>query len=81
MKERTNSSIRRPVRWALLPAVATIGVLAGLTSAFAFDRQATDDAIDNALSWQAARGAGYNGSYAQAPYAGPVYAPRHYRHR
>jgi hypothetical protein len=58
-----------------------VGTLVGLTNAFAFDQQTTDDAIDNALSWQAARGAGYTDSYAQAPDAGPVYAPRHLRHR
>ena len=81
MNNRVHSSLRRPARWALLPALAVVGMLAGLTNAFAFDRQATDDAINNALSWQAARSAGYTGSYAQAPHAGPVYAPRHHRHR
>ena|ERR1700751_5036970 len=68
-------SVRRPVRWALLPAVAVIGVLAGLPTAFAYDQQATDDAIDNANNWSAARG----GAYAQSPDEGQVYAPRHYR--
>ena len=81
MNKHVNLSLRRPARWALLPALAVVGMLAGLTNAFAFDRQATDDALDNAISWQAARSAGYTGSYAQAPYAGPVYAPHHRRHR
>jgi hypothetical protein len=80
MKVRTTSSVRRPLRWALLPAVATIGVLAGVPAAFALDRQATDDALDNAINWQAARGGNYNGSYAQSPQdEGQVYAPRHHR--
>jgi hypothetical protein len=81
MNKHVNSSLRRPARWALLPALAVVGTLLGLTNAFAFDRQATDDALDNAINYQAARGAGYTGSYAQAPDAGPVYAPRHHRHR
>jgi hypothetical protein len=78
MKVRT-LSVRRPVRWALLPAVAVIGVLAGLPNAFAIDRQATDDALDNANNWAAARGGSYGGARAQAPDEGQVYAPRHYR--
>jgi hypothetical protein len=80
MNDRANSSIRRPARWALLPAVAVIGVLAGLTNAFA-DQQATDDEMDNALNWQAARGAGYSGSYAQAPHAGRLHVPHHRSYR
>ena len=80
MKDRINS-VRRPVRWVLLPAIAMIGVLAGLPAAFAFDQQATDDAMDNAVNWQAARGGTYSGSYAQATHEGTVYAPpnRSYR--
>jgi hypothetical protein len=77
MKERTSSSIRPPVRWALLPAVAMIGVLAGLTNAFAFDQQATDDEIDNAMNWQAARGSEHSGAYAQ--FTAPAPHHRHYR--
>ena len=72
---------RRPARWALLPAIAMIGVLAGLPSAFAFDQQATDDAMDNSVSWQAARGGSYAGPYAQAIHEGTVYAPRHRSYR
>ena len=79
MKVRLTSSLRRPMRWALLPAVAMIGVLAGLPAAFAYDQQATDDAIDNAQNWQAARGSNYSGSYAQSPQEGQVYAPRQHR--
>lgn len=76
MNTSTNT-VRRPARWALLPAVAMIGVLAGMTNAFAVDRQATDDAMDNALNWQAARGSSRSGAYAQFP--GP--APRYRHHR
>jgi hypothetical protein len=80
MNTRVTMSVRRPVRWALLPAVAVIGVLAGLPSAFAYDQQATDDAIDNSINWQAARG-GYAGPYAQSTHEGTVYAPRHRGYR
>jgi hypothetical protein len=76
---KVRSLVRRPVRWALLPAVAVIGVLAGLPTAFAYDQQATDDAIDNANNWSAARGGSYAGAYAQSPDEGQVYAPRQHR--
>jgi hypothetical protein len=71
------SSVRRPARWALLPAIAMIGVFAGLTNAFAFDQQATDDEMDDALNWQAAR----SGSYARATHQDVVHGPqfRNYR--
>jgi hypothetical protein len=79
MQVRLTSSVRRPVRRALLPAIAMIGVLAGLPTAFAADQQATDDAMDNATNWQAARGAG---PYAQSTHdEGLVYAPRHRSYR
>ena len=52
----------------ILPAIAMIGVLAGLTNAFAFDQQATGPEMDNALNWQAARGDSYSGAHAQAPF-------------
>jgi hypothetical protein len=82
MKDRITSSARRPLRWALVPAIAMIGVLAGLPAAYAFDQQATDDAMDNALNWQAARGGGsYTGPYAQSTNEGLVYAPRHRSYR
>jgi hypothetical protein len=81
MKVRINPSVRRPVRWALVPAIAMFGVLAGLPAAYAYDQQATDDAVDNAMNWQAARG-GYAGPYAQSTHdEGLVYAPRHRSHR
>ncbi len=72
--------IRRPVRWALIPAIAMIGILAGVPTAFAFDQQATDDAMDNAVNWQAARGRNA-GPYAQSFHEGLVYAPRHGSYR
>jgi hypothetical protein len=78
MKERLTFSVRRP-RWALLPAIAAIGVLAGLTNAFAFDQQTTDDEVDNATNWQAAHA--YSAPYAQVPREGTVYAPRHRSYR
>jgi hypothetical protein len=82
MKDRIAPSLRRPLRGALVPAVAMIGVLAGLPAAYAFDQQATDDAMSNALSWQAARGGNYAGSYAQSTHdQGLVYAPRHRSYR
>jgi hypothetical protein len=77
MQVRILSSVRRPVRWALLPAIAMVGVLAGLPAAFAYDQQATDDAMDNANNWAVVRGAG---PYAQSTHdEGLVYAPRHHR--
>jgi len=81
MKDRLTTSVRRPLRWALVPAIAMIGVLAGLPAAYAFDQQATDDAMDNAINWQAARGGTYAGPYAQSTHEGLVYAPRHRSYR
>ena len=69
------TSARRPARWAILPAVAMIGVLAGLSNAFA-DQQATDDEMDNAMNWQAARGPSHSGAYAQFT---PAWHHRNYR--
>ena len=76
MNVRTNP-IRRPARWALLPAIAMIGVLAGLSNAFAFDQQATDDEMDNAINWQAVRGSSHSGAYAQ--FTAPAPHQRSYR--
>ena len=75
------SSVRRPARWAILPAVAMIGVLAGLTNAFARDQQATGAELDNQLNLLAARGAGYADSYAQATHEDVGHGPefRNYR--
>ena len=82
MKDPLTSPLRRPVRWALVPPIAMIGVLAGLSAAYAFDQQATDDAMGNAISWQAARGTNDAGSYAQFTRdQGLVYAPRHRSYR
>jgi hypothetical protein len=76
MNKRTNS-VRRPTRWALLPAIAMVGVLAGMTNAFAFDQQATDDAMDNAQNWQDVRGSSHSGAYAQ--FTAPAPLDRSYR--
>ena len=82
MKVRLTTSVRRPVRWALLPAIAIIGVLAGVPAAFAADQQATDDAMDNAINWQVAHGRNQAGAYAQSTQdEGLVYAPRHRSYR
>ncbi len=81
VKDRIHSSVRRPLRWTLAPAIAIIGVLAGLPAAYAADQQATDDEMSNTISWQAARGSSA-GPYAQATHdPGLVYAPRHRSHR
>lgn len=79
MQDRINSIVRRRARRALLPAIAIV-LLSGLPAAMAADQQATDDAMTNALSWQAARG-GDSGSYAQAYHQGTVHVPgqRSYR--
>jgi hypothetical protein len=79
MNDRITSTVRRPTRWALLPAIAMIGLLAGAPAAFAADQQATDDAMDNAANWQAARGGNDAGPYAQSTHEGLVYAPRQHR--
>jgi hypothetical protein len=81
MKVRLTSSLRRPVRWALLPAIAMIGVLAGSPAAFAIDQQATDDALSTASNWQAVHNGTNAGPYAQSTDEGLVYAPRHRSHR
>ena len=82
MQDRITSARRRPLRRAQLPAVAMIGVLAGLPAAYAYDQQATDDAIDNRINWQAARGGNFAGPYAQSRHdEGLVYAPRHRTYR
>ena len=74
------SSVRRPARWAILPAVAMIGVLAGLTNAFARDQQATGAELDDQLNWMAARGGSYADTYA-ANHESVVHGPqfRNYR--
>jgi len=81
MKALLTTPARRPMRWVLLPAIAMIGVLAGLPAAFAADQQATDDALDNANNWQAARGSSYTGPYAQSVQEGLINAPRHRSYR
>ncbi len=78
MKEHASSYTRRPLRWALLPVVTVIGVLAGLSNAFALDQQATDDEMDDAINWRAARGGSYFGPFGQE---GTIYLPRHRDYR
>jgi hypothetical protein len=76
MQDRINTTVRRRARWALLPAIAIV-LFAGLPAAMAADQQATDDAMDNALNWQAAR----SGSHAQSYDNGTVYVPGHRSYR
>jgi hypothetical protein len=76
MQDRINTTVRRRARWALLPAIAIV-LFAGLPAAMAADQQATDDEMDNAQNWQAAR----SGSYAQSYDEGTVHDPRHRSYR
>jgi len=66
----------------IITLLTTTMLVAGAASAMASDRQATDDAIANASTWQAVRDGNSAGSYAQATRSqGLVYAPRHRSHR
>jgi hypothetical protein len=56
----------------IITLLTTTMLVAGATNAMAFDRQATDDALSNAISQQAARGAG--GAYASARVPSGAYA-------
>jgi hypothetical protein len=64
MKTDANAFVRRSGRWALVPAIAVVGMFVGLTSAFA--GQGSNQATDYALSWGAAGGVHSGGPYAQA---------------
>jgi hypothetical protein len=75
------SPTRFPIRWALLSAVAVTSVFALLNSAFAFDQQATDDAIDNAINLGAVQVGDYSGPYARSIHKGTIYLPRHRSYR
>ena len=48
----------------IIALLTTTMLVAGATNAMAFDRQATDDAMDYAISQQAAHG--FGGAYASA---------------
>jgi len=69
--DRIDSTLRA-ARWALLPAVAAIALLAALP-ARAADQQTTDEEKIYALSQEVAG----VGSYAQAPAPTPVVRHRH----
>jgi len=71
MQTRIESNARGAARWALLPALAAIALLASLPAARAADQQTTDEEMIYALSQQQAG----TGAYAQAP--APARAPRH----
>ena len=81
MEARTLSSARRAARLAILPAMVTIGMFAGLSNAFAWDRQATDDEINYAISLRAAQAGNFRSAYAQSIQEGSFRTPRHRRHR
>jgi len=81
MEAHTHSSARGAARLAVLPALVMIGMLASLTNAFAWDRQATDDAMSYAISLRAAHAGNSSSAYAHSVHEGVIGAPRHRRHR
>jgi hypothetical protein len=56
----------------IIALLTTTMLVAGATNAMAFDRQATDDALDYAISQQAARG--FGGAHASVRVPGGAYA-------
>ncbi len=74
MQAGTNAFVRRPGRWAVLPVIATVGVFASLSGAFA---QGSIEEADYALSWRVVGGR-HSGPYAQG---GTIYVPRHRHYR
>jgi hypothetical protein len=64
MKSQLTTTLRATVRRALLPAIAALALFAAMPAAQA-DQQATNAQMDNALSWQAARGTSDADAYAQ----------------
>jgi hypothetical protein len=61
----------------IIALLTTTMLVAGATSAMAFDRQATDDALSYAISQQAAHGVGGAFASARGPVRhGTVNAPR-----
>jgi O-glycosyl hydrolase len=55
----------------ILTLLTTTMLVAGATSAMAYDRQATDDALDNATSHQQARS--FGGAFASARVPGKIH--------
>jgi hypothetical protein len=79
MHDHDTTTLRGAGRRVLLPAIAVVALFATMPAAQA-DQQATTAQIDNALNWQAARGTGASGAYAQAPDRERAY-PRHHVYR
>jgi opacity protein-like surface antigen len=71
--------MRNAARGALLPAIAAVALFAAMPAAQA-DQQETNVQMDNATNWQAARGAGVSGAYAQGSHRDRVYV-RHHQYR
>jgi hypothetical protein len=69
-------SFRATTKKALLPAIAMAALLTGLSTAKAWDQQATGAAMDYELSQQAAGTEGR--TFARSPYEGRAHV-RHYR--
>lgn len=76
MKSRLTSTMRGTARHALLPAIAAVALFAAMPAAQA-DQQETNAQMDNATNWQAARGAGFSGAYAQGSHRDHFYARHH----
>jgi hypothetical protein len=64
MQNHLTTTLLATARRALLPVIAAFALFAAMPAAQA-DQQATNAQMDNALSWQAARGTGGADAYAQ----------------
>jgi hypothetical protein len=64
MHNHLTTTLRAAGRRALLPAIAALAIFAAMPAAQA-DQQETNAQMDNALSWQAARGTAGSDAYAQ----------------
>lgn len=80
MQASLTTVLRGASRRALLPALAALALFAALPAAQAADQQETNAQLDSRLSWQAARGAGVPGAYAQASPGERAYWGRHHVH-
>ena len=82
MQDDLITILRGAGRRTLLPAMTALTLFAAMPAAQAVDPQETPAQIDNRLNWQAARGAGPSGAYAQGSYRDRAYGRRHtYRYR
>jgi hypothetical protein len=67
MRTKMNAGARSSLKKGISPAIAMAALLAGLTTAKAWDQQATDDQMDYELSQRAAQGGVGPNAYAFAP--------------